>query len=113
MEERTNAKALLKLPRTQVVLGIFEGSGSTRGYGKDETREALFAFHVEPSLLPLCFWSFPMILNTETTNVASGYEAVTKADHLYRHYRFLYAKTTVKLITTITKFSNLSSYQLP
>ena len=54
-----------------------------------------------------------MILNAETTNVASGYEAVTQADHLYHHYRFLCAKTMVKLITTITKFSNLSSYQLP
>ena len=55
VEERPNAKASLKLPRTQAVLGIFAGSGSTRGYGKDETREALFAFHIEPSLVAFCF----------------------------------------------------------
>ena len=65
MEERTNVKASLKLPRIQAVLGIFEGSGSIRGYGKDETREALPCAFV--------FLKLSHDLCAETTNVESGY----------------------------------------
>ena len=87
-------KASLKLPRIQAVLGIFEGSGSIRGYGKDETREALPCAFV--------FLKLSHDLCAETTNVVSGmgirgsFSSDFTSDDLYRHYRFLCAKTTVK-----------------